>query len=561
VGGGAILAFLLYGVVSLLYFGRPVLAHPSATLIGFGNDPSSHVWFLAWWPHALTHGLNPFVSRFVWAPSGYNLAGSTADPGPSLLLWPITAAFGPVVAYNVLAVLAPTLTAWSAYLLCRHISGAIGPSLVGGYLFGFSTYQLGQMMGHPNLALVALVPMMVLLVLLRLEGQITPRRFVVLLGASVVAQYLVSTEILFTATVFGVLTLGLAALLMGREVRGRLRSAAPLIAVAYALAAIPLAPFLYYEARNLSHSPIYAFYPSYYSTDLLNFVVPTSLTRLGRGDFAQVAATFSGNVSEQGAYLGVPVLAMLGAFAVGRWRRRSTRLLLAALAVVCVASLGPVLHVAGAVTMTMPWNTVVGLPLFKYALPGRFMVFAFLIVAVAVAMWLAGPRGREPEWHVWARWSVAAVAVLFLLPSLGTPYWHTKVDTPAFFATDAYRRYLRHGENVLVIPFGHNGDAMLWQAATGFYFRMPEGYVSVVPPPDFAGDPFLGTLYDGTPATGVDAQLARFLRVHQVQAVAVVDGTIGPWASLFGRLDPLPVRAGGVTVYRVPASILRGSGG
>jgi hypothetical protein len=561
VGEGAILAFLLYLAVSLLYFGRPVVAHPSASLIGFGTDPSSHVWFLAWWPHAIAHGLNPFVSRFVWAPSGYNLAGSTADPGPSLLLAPVTAAFGPVVAYNVLAVLAPVLSAWAAYLLCRHVSGATGPSLLGGYLFGFCTYELGQMMGHPNLALVAMVPLMVLLVLLRVEGRLSPRRFVVLLAVSLVAQYLVSTEVLFTATVFGFLTLGLAALMMGGEVRGRLRALVPLVALAYGLAAVPLAPFLYYEARNLSHSPIYAFYPSYYSNDLLNFVVPTSLTRVGRGDFARVAAAFSGNVSEQSAYLGLPVVAMLFAFALGRWRRRSTRLLLAALGLVCLASLGPVLHVGGTATMTLPWRWLVSLPLFKYALPGRFMLFAFLIVGVVAALWLAGPGEGEPAWRVWARWSVAALAVLFLLPGLGSPFWHTTVDTPAFFATGAYRGSLHPGENVLVIPYGHNGEAMLWQAMTGFAFRMPEGYVSVVPPPEFADDPFLGTLYNGTPATGVDGQLRAFLRGHQVQAVAVVDGTPGPWDTLFGRLDPSPTDAGGVTVYRVPASVLSGSGG
>ena len=51
---------------------------------------------------------------------------------------------GPIVAYNLAAVLMPALAAWTAYLLCRHVSGALWPSVVGGYVFGFSGYMLGQ---------------------------------------------------------------------------------------------------------------------------------------------------------------------------------------------------------------------------------------------------------------------------------------------------------------------------------------------------------------------------------------------------------------------------------
>ena len=46
------------------------------------------------------------------------------------------------------------------FLLCRRLTGGFWPSLVGGYLFGFSSYMLGRTEGgHPNLTAVAGIPL------------------------------------------------------------------------------------------------------------------------------------------------------------------------------------------------------------------------------------------------------------------------------------------------------------------------------------------------------------------------------------------------------------------
>ena len=80
-------------------------------------------------------------------------------PGLALAFSPLTLLVGPRVAYNVAAVLLPALAAWTAYLLCRRVTGKAGPSLVGGYLFGFSSYMLGQQLGHLHMTSVFLVPL------------------------------------------------------------------------------------------------------------------------------------------------------------------------------------------------------------------------------------------------------------------------------------------------------------------------------------------------------------------------------------------------------------------
>ena len=549
-------ALLLYAATSIALFGVPIVSSLSSRYVGWGADPASHVWFLAWWPHAIARGMNPFITHAVWAPSGYDLAGSTGIPGPSLVLAPITALAGPVVSYNLLVLAAPALSAWGAYFLCRWITGRFAASVVGGYLFGFSTYELGQLTGHPNLALVPLVPLAVLLVLRRLGGDLEGRTFVWLLALVLVGQFLISTEVFLTMTMFGGAGLILAAACWWRRRADVLRTAG-LIALAYLIATVPLSLYLYHVARSASHTPIYSFYPSLFSTDAINFVVPTPLTAFGRQRFADVARTFSGNISEQTGYLTLPLAASVLVFAVTRWKKAATRFLVAMLAVLVVASVGPSLRVKGSDVVTFPWRAFIHLPLVKYVLPSRLMMYAFLVVAVIAALWLAeASQGRGARRAAidpaWARWALVLLGAILLLPNLSHPAWRSSVDTPAFFSQGLFRTRVPAGANVLVIPYGDRGNSMLWQAQAGFAFSMPEGYVSVVPPPEFSRWPILKTLYTGELITDAERQLRAFLQDKGVEAIAVVKGRAGPWAELFGPLDPSPEDVGGVLLYLLP---------
>jgi hypothetical protein len=100
-------AFLSYLALSLLFFGRGVLAHPASVYLGRGPDPQLYIWFQAWWAHAISHHLNPFLTTAVWAPSGVNLAWTTDFPLATCLLYPITRIWGPIVACNILHLVAP----------------------------------------------------------------------------------------------------------------------------------------------------------------------------------------------------------------------------------------------------------------------------------------------------------------------------------------------------------------------------------------------------------------------------------------------------------------------
>ena len=102
--------FALYLIASLLVFGLPIAGRLASSFVGQGSaDAQLYVWDLAWWPHAIAHGLNPFHPTLVWFPHGVNMAWVTGLPGPALVMTPISMLAGPVVSSNVLALLAPAL--------------------------------------------------------------------------------------------------------------------------------------------------------------------------------------------------------------------------------------------------------------------------------------------------------------------------------------------------------------------------------------------------------------------------------------------------------------------
>ena len=197
----------------------------------------------------------------------------------------------------------------------------------------------------------------------------------------------------------------------------------------------------------------------------------------------------------------------------------------------------------------MPWKAVLNLPLVKYALPGRFLLFAWLAVAVMAAAWLGRRQGV-------GRWVLAGFAVILLYPNTAGPFWHNAVGEPAFFADGTYREHIPEGANTLVVPFGAGGDSMLWQADSGFWFRMPVGNVGTRPPPEFGAWPAMDMLSSGNPSDASELELEQYLGANDVRRVVVVDGTPGDWNTVFAGLGE-PEHVGGVRVYTVPGYVHR----
>jgi hypothetical protein len=536
-------ALAMYGAVSLLFFGLPVLDHPTTTIVADEQiESGAFQWFLAWWPDAILDGRNPLVSHFVYAPDGVNMTWVTGVPGPALLLTPITRGIGPVASYNLLSLVAPVLAGGAAFLLCREVTRSFWPSVAGGYLFAFSPFMLATLAGVPNLSFMALVPLAAYLVIRRVRGSLGRRAFVPLLAAVLAGQVLVTVEVFAMVTVFGGL-LGLAAFLLLPDHRPALKRAVPEVAVAYLVVVLVLSPYFWYMLFEPHMRPTHAI-PEQHSIDLLGFVVPTSLQGVGGDLFPGVERKLGGAIPVAGgsgglAYLGLPLVAIVALFGLGHWRRPAARLLLIAAVGLAVLSLGPWLHVGGEKLVPLPEAALAELPLLRYALPNRMPVYTFLAVALIVAVWLAS---RPARW----KWALASIGLVLLLPNLGAGFWKTSIGTLPFFEDKLYEGVVNEDDIVFTLPV--LGPSMRWQAEARMPFRLANGYVGRIP-----GD--LQRFYSlvGAPGPLPERETRRFLAHTRVSVILIAEPETeqARWRRRLAFLGVEPQVRGGVLLYRL----------
>jgi hypothetical protein len=534
--------------VSFLFLGVPIATHPGRDLIGQGSDPTIFVWALAWWPHAILHWENPFFTHVIWAPVGVDLAWVTSIPGLALLAAPVTLVGGPALAYNLLAIVLPALAAWTAYLLCRYLTRSFWPSLVGGYLFGFSAFVLGQTEGHLHMTSVFLLPLVALVVLRFLDGSLSSCRTAVGLGLLLAFQVSFSEELALTLTVTLVLGL-LVAFAVVPAIRPRLRRLLLPLVGGYALAGLLVSPLLVYFALHFESGGVNS--PSSYPADLANLVVPTPLTGVSWQWTDAISARFLGNDAENGAYLGLPAVVILVWYVWQKRRAAPVRFLAIMLALGLLVELGLSLHVAGRSYVPLPWSAISRLPVFNSVLPVRYSIFVALGAAVAVACWAATAEAPRI-----ARLVLPALAVVAIGPSLWNPAWHEHPARPTFFTTGVYRRCLSPGENVLVLPFPLWSGAMLWQAESGFEFRMADAYIGLIPRglPDLGYDEQLANTND---PGGDWRRLVKLARDQGATMILLAGGHGQSWTTLLAPVTT-PTAIGGVYLYSLRSHGLSG---
>ena len=531
-----------YALVAFLYLGLRLLLDPGHEYEGFGADPAAFIWCFGWWPYAILHGQNPFLTHAIWAPSGVNLTWTTSVPGLALLFAPLTLLAGPVASYNTATVLLPAFAAWTAFVLCRRLTDRLWPSLVGGYLFGFSSYELGEEEGHPHMTAVFLLPLVALVCIRYLEGELGGRGVVLRLAPLLGLELLISTEVTFTLALALATALALALALLPAR-RARLATLLAPLAWGYAWAVVLTAPFVYYAISGFRSNPVIL--PSAFVTDLANFAVPTDNALVSLGWAVAIADRFPGNDSERGAYLGLPVLLILGLFFWRRGRAAGGRFLLVALAVAVVATLGFRLTIDGHQTIWLPWSIVGHWPLFDNVLPERLSVYVALITAVVVALWTASQR------RGWARYALPALAMLAIVPNPSARVWATRYTVPAFFTDSDFRSCLDPDETILPLPISFGSESMLWQVEADFRFRMAGGNIAPNPPSSYTTTAAAAYMAQGGSLTAAQLPLLEeFIRTEGITSVVVDRSMINEWAGALDRLAT-PQLLGGVVVYHV----------
>ena len=349
------------------------------------------------------------------------------------------------------------LAAFSAFLLCRRVTGAFWPSVLGGYIFGFSPYLLGEALGHLVCIAVFPVPLIALIALKRLDEEISAARFAAIFATLPVIQLLCSVEVFATVTLVGGFSLLLVLIFFDGDVRIRLRHLIVPIVRGYVISAAILSPYFYYLlAFGHPGGPIWP--PSYFCADLIGFLVPRQTIWWGSADFATaISRRFAGDIMENGDYLGIALIVFVEVFRRVYWPKPAGKFLTILFLAIIVAAMGPTLHTAGVPGFPMPWAILQHLPLIENILPVRFMMYAFLVVAVMVAMWFAAAASS-----LQTKFVAAAIIVVSIAPNPHASFWVSSLDLPAFFGNRTYATELQPREIILPLPWAQKGNSMYW---------------------------------------------------------------------------------------------------
>jgi hypothetical protein len=537
-------AFCIYTALAalLIWHFEPL----TKKLEGIGTDPIDCMWFLDWWPWAISHHMNPLHAALVWQPLGVYLAWITGVPLLSFLGLPLTLLGGPAMTYNIFSITAPVGAAFTAYLLCLRVSGRPAAATLGGFLFGFSSYVMTEELATLDLSVVLLVPLMLLLVLKRLDDEVGRLAFALWGALLLSCQFLIGMEVAASSLVFGGIAWLFALLYMPPRRKLLVRLVVDALAAA-PLVVLAVSPFLISMARHPHVVKHPAFWPYYFTVDLASLVLPTPMIALGGAAFAGLSGHFSGIAQERGGYIGLPLLAIAWSYARQAGRTAQGRLLIVCFGVFVLLSLGPQLWVCGYITaLPAPWVLFVHLPLLGDALPARFALYSALALALITSLWLASaPPGKAAT----PRWALAALACLFLLPR---PHPWFAVPQAAFFEPGRVQAVLGPNPRLLVLPLTDGPSA--WQVESRFSFSETGGYLGY-PPAQMQHYRAVLPLFSNYQDPSFLDDLSVFCAGTHTQYVVAGPGTSAALISALGRLNWPARRVDDVIIFTVPNSV------
>lgn len=547
---GAWIVCIILVFTSIILFHHQNSGHGLA-YIGYGADPEQFIWFLNWFPFALANHLNLFRTHFVSAPTGISLAWHTSIPALGLTTAPVTLKYGALATYNVLMCIAPGLAGVGMFWAARELTGRSGPALVAGLVFGFSTYEMGQSLGHLNLTFTVAVPLLVWAGLRAIRHDWSNALLAVVTGTLFAFQFGVSKEV---AASFLILTTLATGWIWVRDpnLRPTLRRLAPSVLGGLFVAFLLVSPLLFAMFVGGGRSDTSIAPPAQFSTDLLNFVIPTAVTLPFHHAAAPLASQFKGNFSEDAGYLGLPLILLLAWIGL-RNSERKIRLPLELATLAAILSIGPVLHVAGQAILPAPWALVSWLPVLDDMLPARFMMYAWLMVALGLAAWLAQPDQLRT---ITGRFAITASAMAFCIPNVAQAGHWTQLLVPAIFQSSGSRG-IPPGSDIFILPFSGNHIGV--QYASGLRFKLVgQGYLGGGIARPFSRWPIIKPLFNNRFGAVDPREFNTFLASYGVQELLIERHALSDAA----KAEALAAKAGwqfafrngSVDVYLPPAS-------
>ena len=196
-------SWLIYILLSLLMT-YPLVQYLNTRFGGSDADIFNVYWGNWWIRRALVTGQNPYMTKYLIYPVGFDLTTFAFSPFLALLWIPLTWIMSPIAAYN--------LVVWATIILCcmamdqlvRYLTGNPWAALVAGIAFGFAPCLAAERAAHLNLAMLAWIPWAALfLTKLMREAKIRDAiLFAVTIGLSFLTRLHVGALVLIFSSVY-----------------------------------------------------------------------------------------------------------------------------------------------------------------------------------------------------------------------------------------------------------------------------------------------------------------------------------------------------------------------
>jgi hypothetical protein len=452
-------AYLAAGVVATW----PLASYLTGRLPA-SRDVAVYVWDMWWVTHQIIGLHNPWSTTYLAAPAGLQLGYHTLVPLLAALMAPVTLAFGPSAAYNLLVIAVPGLACYAMYRVARLWLPTLTGAIAAGAFFGLSAMLTYQAWYHLNIAYGTVFLPLTLEAAVRLRRDPTIARGVIL-GVVLGASALVNQESAVMALIVAVLAVvpWLAGARAWATAVTRLRAVAA-AGVAGVVVASPQLVAMIQQARaggnapsaaSLGYTAWVASVPSLFAPSPR--LADDGLTGLGR---IYISQTRLETLNTFGVVLSL--LAVLGL--VVSWRQRSAWLLLLVWLGSAALALGPVLYVGRHryLPLAQPWDGVRVSALMPYTwfirVPGLSVFREADRLALLGLVGGALLAGAAVDWLARRRWAWPVILVVAALGALeagwpGTPGGLPVMPT-AFPALDRPIAADHSGSIVVDVPFG-----------------------------------------------------------------------------------------------------------
>jgi hypothetical protein len=404
------------------------------------------------------------------------------------------------------------------FFVLRRWQVSPSAAALAGAVYGFSPALLHSALGHYNLQL-AILPPLIVDQMLRLAVRPAHVRTGLVFGLLLATELFISEELALTTVVTGLVLMACLAAGYPRQAARRATAAAAGLAVA-AGTTLAVAGWglwvQFFGPLTQSGSP---FTRDFYQNDLSNFVTPSGYLLFHTQASAATATLYRGGAPEYLAYLGWPLIIVLVLAAVVFWLRPVVRALGATAAILALLSLGGYPLVAGAshTSVLLPWHWLEGLPLAGSVLPDRLSILIDGLAAalLAVTLDLAGTRLRAAGASARLRVAPGVVAVLACLPLVPLPLPVAEIaPLPAGWAAVLTKMDLPAGAPVLVVPVPQASLTvpMRWVAESGAPNSIVGGY-------------FIGPATNGVAYVDGDGPAATSNYLNQLWAAGLRPGS------------------------------------